>query len=193
MARTPAPLEIPPDYESTSPDGNSPIPQSAVERALAIESNKPFKVSISANLPYLPNMYQLLININPIYQYIAYCGPKMAHSGSPPLPSTLIHRSPASLSVSTPRDPPPPFPTSTQTKLYELLTSQVPSIGGAIDVVVVKHPDGSMRSTPFHVRFPAWLFRTKAREVVVEVNGQVTGTHMVLGKTGNAYFVEDLA
>ena len=110
MARTPAPLEIPPDYESTSPDGNSPIPQSAVERALAIESNKPFKVSISANLPYLPNMYQLLININPIYQYIAYCGPKMAHSGSPPLPSTLIHRSPASLSVSTPRDPPPLSP-----------------------------------------------------------------------------------
>ena len=110
MARTPAPLEIPPYYESTSPDGNSPIPQSAVERALAIESNKPFKVSISANLPYLPNMYQLLININTIYQYIAYCGPKMTHSGSPPLPSTLIHRSPASLSVSTPRDPTPPFP-----------------------------------------------------------------------------------
>jgi phosphatidate phosphatase LPIN len=27
------------------------------------------------------------------------------------------------------------------------------TLSGAIDVVVVKHPDGSLHSTPFHVRF----------------------------------------
>lgn len=72
----------------------------------------------------------------------------------------------------------------------EMFTSKMPSIGGAIDVMVVRQPDGTFKSSPFHVRFPAWLFRPRHREVYVEVNGVRTPVVMALGRTGNAYFVE---
>ena len=57
--------------------------------------------------------------------------------------------------------------------------------------MVVRQPDGSFKSSPFHVRFPAWLFRPRHREVFVEVNGVQTPVVMALGHTGNAYFVEE--
>ncbi|KAF1792286.1 Lipin, middle domain [Phytophthora cactorum] len=63
---------------------------------------------------------------------------------------------------------------------------------GAIDVVAVQQPDGSLRCSPFHVHFGKFKPEDK-QQVTLEVNGQVVdGVRMKLGAAGEAYFVHQV-
>ncbi|KAF5402795.1 hypothetical protein PHET_03702 [Paragonimus heterotremus] len=61
---------------------------------------------------------------------------------------------------------------------------------GAIDVIVVNQPDGTLKSTPFHVRFgKAGILWPRAHTVEVLVNGQlISDVRMRIGPNGHAYF-----
>ena len=83
------------------------------------------------------------------------------------------------------------------------------NLTGAVDVVVVKQQDGSLTSTPFHVRFgKLGVLRTGDLQkevssestswrcdlaglvqVDIEVNGQSVDTKMMLDESGHAFFV----
>jgi len=66
------------------------------------------------------------------------------------------------------------------------------TLSGAIDVIMVKHPDGTIHSTPFHVRFgKLQLLRSKEKIVSIEVNDQPVSFSMKLGAAGEAYFVHE--
>ncbi|XP_055939234.1 phosphatidate phosphatase LPIN1-like isoform X1 [Argiope bruennichi] len=65
------------------------------------------------------------------------------------------------------------------------------TLTGAIDVIVVKQPDGSYVCSPFHVRFgKIGVLRSKEKVVDIEVNGVPVDIHMKLGESGEAFFVE---
>jgi len=66
-----------------------------------------------------------------------------------------------------------------------------PHLAGAIDVIVVRQPDGSLRSSPWYVRFGKYSgkFRSpEARRVRVAVNGTAAAFGMHLSRSGEAYF-----
>ncbi|SCV04286.1 LANO_0G09274g1_1 [Lachancea nothofagi CBS 11611] len=64
------------------------------------------------------------------------------------------------------------------------------TLSGAIDVVVVEHPDGRLACSPFHVRFGKFqILKPSQKSVLVSVNGQSTNIPMKLGDSGEAYFV----
>jgi len=67
------------------------------------------------------------------------------------------------------------------------------TLTGAIDVIVVEQEDGSLNSSPFHVRFGK-MGVLKAREKIVdlEINGEPVDIWMKLDDTGAAFFVEDV-
>ncbi|CAJ1005762.1 putative lipin, N-terminal conserved region/LNS2 (Lipin/Ned1/Smp2) [Leishmania naiffi] len=61
----------------------------------------------------------------------------------------------------------------------------------ANDVIVIRHKDGSLRSTPFNVRFGrAQMWSYVGRVVQVEVNGELTAAVMKIGKGGEAYWLQ---
>jgi len=68
------------------------------------------------------------------------------------------------------------------------------TLTGAIDVIAVEQEDGSIVSSPFHVRFGKMgVIRAREKVVDIEVNGQpVPDIHMKLGEAGEAFFVEEL-
>jgi phosphatidate phosphatase PAH1 len=53
-------------------------------------------------------------------------------------------------------------------------------------------PDGSMKASPFHVRFGKniGLLSTKDKLVEIIINGNNTGVLMKLGTSGEGYFVQ---
>ncbi|CAN4092728.1 unnamed protein product [Withania somnifera] len=65
--------------------------------------------------------------------------------------------------------------------------------GGAVDIIVVKQPDGSLKSSPWYVRFGMIQGVPKARENVVNVsvNGIEAGFRMNLDSRGQAYFLRE--
>lgn len=64
------------------------------------------------------------------------------------------------------------------------------TLSGAIDVIVVEHPDGNLACSPFHVRFGKFqILKPSQKKVQVIVNGQPTDIPMKLGDSGEAYFV----
>ncbi|KAL3234849.1 hypothetical protein RNJ44_02637 [Nakaseomyces bracarensis] len=64
------------------------------------------------------------------------------------------------------------------------------TLSGAIDVIVVEHPDGTLACSPFHVRFGKFqILKPSQKKVEVLVNGKSTNVPMKLGETGEAYFV----
>lgn len=65
--------------------------------------------------------------------------------------------------------------------------------GGAVDIIVVKQPDGSLKSSPWYVRFGKIQGVLKARENVVNVsvNGVEAGFRMNLDSRGQAYFLRE--
>ena len=66
------------------------------------------------------------------------------------------------------------------------------TLSGAIDVVVVPQEDGSLRSTPFHVRFgKLQLLKPQEKRVSITVNDRPVNLTMKLGYSGEAFFVED--
>jgi len=64
------------------------------------------------------------------------------------------------------------------------------TLSGAIDAVVVRHPDGTLHGSPFHVRFGKLnVLRTRERVVSIKVNGQPVPLQMKLGAAGECFFV----
>lgn len=64
------------------------------------------------------------------------------------------------------------------------------TLSGAIDVIVVDHPDGNLSCSPFHVRFGKFqILQPSQKKVKVIVNGKCTNIPMKLGDSGEAYFV----
>ncbi|KAM4713483.1 phosphatidate phosphatase LPIN1-like isoform 2-T2 [Anableps anableps] len=65
------------------------------------------------------------------------------------------------------------------------------TLSGCIDVIVVKHPDGSLHCSPFHVRFGKMgVLRSREKVVDIEINGEPVDLHMKLGDNGEAFFVQ---
>mmetsp|Transcript_15335 Transcript_15335/g.25921 ORF Transcript_15335/g.25921 Transcript_15335/m.25921 type:complete len:113 (+) Transcript_15335:142-480(+) len=65
------------------------------------------------------------------------------------------------------------------------------TLSGAVDIIVVEQPDGTLKSSPFHVRFgKLTLFKATGKTVEVHVNGQMTAIRMKLGKEGQASFIK---
>ncbi len=67
------------------------------------------------------------------------------------------------------------------------------TLSGAIDIIVVEQPDGSLLSSPFHVRFGRFkvLRNPRDRVVRITVNEQPVDFVMKLGHSGEAFFVEE--
>lgn len=64
-------------------------------------------------------------------------------------------------------------------------------LSGALDVVVIRHSDGKLHASPFHVRFGKLkLLRSREKNVKIYINGVQTDIAMRLGKAGEAYFIE---
>lgn len=64
------------------------------------------------------------------------------------------------------------------------------TLSGAIDVIVVEQEDGSLRCSPFHVRFGKFsLLVPSDKKVEFKVNGVKQEYSMKLGEGGEAFFV----
>uniref|UniRef100_A0A3B3RNE0 Lipin N-terminal domain-containing protein n=1 Tax=Paramormyrops kingsleyae TaxID=1676925 RepID=A0A3B3RNE0_9TELE len=67
------------------------------------------------------------------------------------------------------------------------------TLSGCIDVVVVHQQDGSYQCSPFHVRFgKLGVLHSKEKLIDIEVNGEPVDLHMMLGDSGEAFFVEEI-
>ncbi|MFS7999107.1 putative phosphatidate phosphatase [Helianthus anomalus] len=66
--------------------------------------------------------------------------------------------------------------------------------GGAVDIVVVQQQDGSLKSSPWYVRFGKFqgVLKAKVRVVDINVNGVDAGFHMYLDPRGEAYFLREV-
>ncbi|XP_066443816.1 phosphatidate phosphatase LPIN3 isoform X2 [Eleutherodactylus coqui] len=66
------------------------------------------------------------------------------------------------------------------------------TLSGSIDVIVVRQPDGSFQSSPFHVRFgKLGILRSTEMTVDIEINGEPVDLPMRLGENGEAFFIQD--
>ncbi|KAI9718507.1 MAG: hypothetical protein M1828_006690 [Chrysothrix sp. TS-e1954] len=64
------------------------------------------------------------------------------------------------------------------------------TLSGAIDVIVVEHPDGTLACSPFHVRFGKFsLLRPSDKKVEFRVHDVPQDYAMKLGEGGEAFFV----
>jgi len=63
---------------------------------------------------------------------------------------------------------------------------------GAMDILVIESPNGTYKSSAFHVRFGSFkIIRTKEKEVEIFVNNQKKDVKMKLSSSGDAYFPND--
>ena len=77
-------------------------------------------------------------------------------------------------------------------KVSAALDVNTSTLSGAIDVIVVRQPDGSLRSTPFHVRFgKLQLLKPREKLVSIEINAEAVQLWMKLGYSGEAFFLEE--
>uniref|UniRef100_A0A6U0JSC1 LNS2/PITP domain-containing protein n=1 Tax=Percolomonas cosmopolitus TaxID=63605 RepID=A0A6U0JSC1_9EUKA len=76
--------------------------------------------------------------------------------------------------------------------LLTYLNSATDMFGGAIDVIVIKQPDGTLRTTPFHVRFGRLkLLRSTEKIIRIMINGKLTDMVMkISSQDGVAYFIQ---
>nr|CAB3263482.1 phosphatidate phosphatase LPIN1 [Phallusia mammillata] len=67
------------------------------------------------------------------------------------------------------------------------------TLTGAIDILVVEQPDGSLVASPFHVRFgKLGVLRAKEKMVNIHINDEkIRELHMKLGDQGEAFFLEE--
>mmetsp|Transcript_40596 Transcript_40596/g.114974 ORF Transcript_40596/g.114974 Transcript_40596/m.114974 type:complete len:710 (-) Transcript_40596:208-2337(-) len=74
-----------------------------------------------------------------------------------------------------------------------LLSMPVPQLAGAIDVLAVRQPDGTLKCSPFYVRFGKYQvhLHRRSKDVAIVVNGKVADFGMRLSSTGEAYFAVD--
>ena len=67
--------------------------------------------------------------------------------------------------------------------------------GGAVDIILVEDPSGSVQSTPWHCRLRASRVRETGKRIEVVnilINGSDSGIRMKVGSAGEAFFVERL-
>lgn len=64
------------------------------------------------------------------------------------------------------------------------------SQSGAIDVIAVRKPDGTLSCSPFHVKLGKASKSGEKRIVKLKVNGKDVELSMKLGPAGEAFFVE---
>ncbi|KAK9054339.1 hypothetical protein SSX86_025417 [Deinandra increscens subsp. villosa] len=66
--------------------------------------------------------------------------------------------------------------------------------GGAVDMVVVQQQDGSLKSSPWYVKFGKFqgVLKAKVGVVDINVNGVDAGFHMFLDTRGEAYFLREV-
>jgi len=80
------------------------------------------------------------------------------------------------------------------TKLKSIYNQINPAtLTGAIDIIVVEQPDGTLLASPFHVRFgKIGVLQTRHRVVNISINEEsVKDLQMKLGDQGEAFFVKD--
>eukprot|EP01132_Coremiostelium_polycephalum_P014062 gene14062-17095_t len=66
------------------------------------------------------------------------------------------------------------------------------TLSGAIDILVIPQLDGTLKCTPFHVRFGKLQLISSSEKIVsIYVNNVKTDLHMKLGHAGEAFFVEE--
>mmetsp|Transcript_41865 Transcript_41865/g.132003 ORF Transcript_41865/g.132003 Transcript_41865/m.132003 type:complete len:778 (-) Transcript_41865:51-2384(-) len=67
------------------------------------------------------------------------------------------------------------------------------TLSGAIDILVIEQEDGSLRSSPWHLRIGKYklLRNPRDRAIKITVNDQLVDFVMKLGSGGEAYFVEE--
>jgi phosphatidate phosphatase LPIN len=67
------------------------------------------------------------------------------------------------------------------------------TLTGAIDTIVVQQEDGTLRCTPFHVRFgKLGVLQNQQNKVYITINGNsVEDLYMELGEAGEALFIEE--
>ena len=65
------------------------------------------------------------------------------------------------------------------------------NLSGCIDIVVIKQPDGTYKSSPFHIRFGKFKILNSARKEVSIIINDVENEHvkMVLSSGGEAFFM----
>ena len=67
------------------------------------------------------------------------------------------------------------------------------TLSGCMDIVCVQQPDGSFKSSPFHVRFGKLkLLKSARKTVAISVNGvEVPDVTLMLGQEGEAFFFRE--
>ncbi|ORZ17010.1 Lipin/Ned1/Smp2-domain-containing protein [Absidia repens] len=64
------------------------------------------------------------------------------------------------------------------------------TLSGAIDIIVVEHPDGKFSCSPFHVRFGKLsVLRPQEKKVIIKVNDEIVPYVMKVGEAGEAFFI----
>ena len=67
-----------------------------------------------------------------------------------------------------------------------------PHWAGAVDIVAVRQQDGSIKSSPFYVRFGKYQSFQSNRKVIVRVNDVEMDFGLELGQYGSALFAHEL-
>ncbi len=67
-------------------------------------------------------------------------------------------------------------------------------LSGGIDIIAIKYPDETYKSSPFRIRFGSFkVFKAKEKIINIFVNGQKTDLTMRLSESGEAYFQQEIA
>eukprot|EP00879_Flechtneria_rotunda_P013846 GHRR01014462.1.p1 GENE.GHRR01014462.1~~GHRR01014462.1.p1 ORF type:complete len:1371 (+),score=557.88 GHRR01014462.1:43-4155(+) len=75
------------------------------------------------------------------------------------------------------------------TAILSAVNGLTPHMAGAIDIMVVQQPDGTLKCSPFYVRFGKYTpMRSKDKKVHILINGEQADISMHLGAYGQAYF-----
>ena len=62
-----------------------------------------------------------------------------------------------------------------------------------MDIIVIQYPDGTLKSSPFHLRFGTLkIIKTREKIVNISVNGQKSELFMRLSSSGDAYFLQEV-
>jgi len=77
--------------------------------------------------------------------------------------------------------------------MSDMLDFNQATLSGCVDIVVVRQRDGTLKSTPFHVRFGKLkVLKSKDKFVKIHVNNQQSRLTMKLGEAGEGFFEEEV-
>ena len=62
-----------------------------------------------------------------------------------------------------------------------------------MDIITIQYPDGTLKSSPFHVRFGTLkILKTREKTINIYVNGTKSELVMKLSSSGDAYFLQEI-